>query len=182
MRKIGISGVGLIILSLSPLLSWSGEMYRWTDEKGTVHFTDDRSKIPKKYLDQVERREVPRDTSKEPPKVIPKAEKTDDSPDRVKAYLDDLDRRIEEKKKLEQRVSALEDELRSAEERVRWIEEDERENFQYYQPFRDPRTGRWAPVASPYYAEKVRLLARIDEIKSDLASLEEKLSKIQRGL
>jgi lipopolysaccharide export system permease protein len=26
--------------------SFSGEVYRWTDEGGTIHFTDDRSKIP----------------------------------------------------------------------------------------------------------------------------------------
>ncbi len=25
------------------------EMYKWVDEKGTVHFTDDRSNIPEKY-------------------------------------------------------------------------------------------------------------------------------------
>lgn len=31
-----------------------GAIYKWTDEKGTVHFTDDESTIPAKYRQQVE--------------------------------------------------------------------------------------------------------------------------------
>ena len=38
----------IIILSLSLLpLSSSAEIYKWTDEKGTVHFAEDPSEIPK---------------------------------------------------------------------------------------------------------------------------------------
>jgi clan AA aspartic protease (TIGR02281 family) len=33
-----------------------GEMYKWVDEKGTVHFTDDLSKIPEKYRSDAETR------------------------------------------------------------------------------------------------------------------------------
>jgi aspartyl protease family protein len=33
-----------------------GEMYKWVDEKGTVHFTDDLSKIPEKYRPEAETR------------------------------------------------------------------------------------------------------------------------------
>ncbi len=33
-----------------------GEMYKWVDEKGTVHFTDDLSAIPEKYREQAETR------------------------------------------------------------------------------------------------------------------------------
>jgi hypothetical protein len=32
-----------------------GEIYKWVDEKGVVHFTDDTSQIPEKYRDQMER-------------------------------------------------------------------------------------------------------------------------------
>jgi hypothetical protein len=38
--------------------SFSGESFRRTDERGTVHFTDDSYKIPECYLDQTERVEV----------------------------------------------------------------------------------------------------------------------------
>jgi clan AA aspartic protease (TIGR02281 family) len=39
------------------------EMYRWVDEKGTVHFTDDLSKIPEKYRPDAETRKGPRETT-----------------------------------------------------------------------------------------------------------------------
>lgn len=39
-----------------------GEMYKWVDEKGGLHFTDDLSNIPERYRPEVERRK----SSKEP--------------------------------------------------------------------------------------------------------------------
>jgi clan AA aspartic protease (TIGR02281 family) len=49
-----------IILSFILLIvmvpSSYGEMYKWVDEKGTVHFTDDLSKIPEKYRPDAETR------------------------------------------------------------------------------------------------------------------------------
>jgi clan AA aspartic protease (TIGR02281 family) len=49
-----------------------GQMYKWVDEKGTVHFTDDLSKIPEKYRTGVESRKTPKETS--PPPPLPEAE------------------------------------------------------------------------------------------------------------
>jgi clan AA aspartic protease (TIGR02281 family) len=40
-----------------------GETYRWVDEKGTVHFTDDLSSIPEKYRPHAETRKPPKETS-----------------------------------------------------------------------------------------------------------------------
>jgi hypothetical protein len=37
---------------------FAGEIYRWTDEKGVVYFTDDFSKVPPQYQKQFEKREV----------------------------------------------------------------------------------------------------------------------------
>jgi clan AA aspartic protease (TIGR02281 family) len=37
-------------------------MYKWVDEKGTVHFTDDLSKIPDKYREDAETRKPPKET------------------------------------------------------------------------------------------------------------------------
>ncbi len=34
------------------------EIYKWTDEKGEVHFSDNYSNIPEQYLNQVERKTV----------------------------------------------------------------------------------------------------------------------------
>jgi hypothetical protein len=60
---------------------FSGEVYRWTDEKGTVYFTDDDSKIPEQDSDQAERVEVREEILKE----VEKMEKF--AKDRVKDAL-----------------------------------------------------------------------------------------------
>lgn len=161
----------------SPFL-FSGEVYRWTDEKGTIHFTDDASKIPEEHSEQAERIKVPEEMLKE-------AERTgnqEGKPDRVKNYLEDLDRRIELKRRMEKRISELEEELRLSQERLKRIEGYEKEDFQYYLPFVDKRTGKLVPMASPYYDEKRRLEGKIESIKAELGTFRERLSEIKRGL
>lgn len=116
---------------------FSGDIYRWTDESGTVHFTDDVSKIPEKFLKEAGRREAPEEMLKETEKKGSPEGKSE----RVKDYLEDLDKKIEVKRRMEKRISELEEELRLSEERVKKIEEYEKENFQYYLPF----IGRTVP-------------------------------------
>jgi hypothetical protein len=50
-------GGGLMILQLS-----AAEIYKWVDEKGTVHFTEDPSTVPEKYLDKVRTRTTQEDS------------------------------------------------------------------------------------------------------------------------
>jgi hypothetical protein len=53
------SQVFFLLLGLqSGGLFFSGEVCRWTDEKGTLHFTDNESKIPGQYLGRAKRFEV----------------------------------------------------------------------------------------------------------------------------
>jgi peptidoglycan hydrolase CwlO-like protein len=158
--------------------TFSGEVYRWTDEKGTIHFTDDVSKIPKPYSDQAERIEVQEETLKE----VEKIGKPEERPDRVKDYLENIEKKIEMKKNMEKKISELEEELKSSEERLKRIEEYERENYFYYQPFKDPRTGKWVPVASPYYEEKRSLKTKIDAIQAEIKRIQEKISQLMRSL
>jgi len=40
-----------------------GEMYKWVDEKGTLHFADDLSKVPEKYRPDAEMQKTPREIS-----------------------------------------------------------------------------------------------------------------------
>lgn len=174
----GICFLLFFIFFLTPSVSFSAEIYRWTDEKGTIHFTDDPTNIPERYSKQGEQIYTPEEKTgnlQPPPKP-------DDRSDRVKAYLKEIDKKIETKKKIEGRISVLERELTSIQERLKAIEELEEENFQYYQPFRDPKTGKWVKVASPYYDEKRRLERIRDSINKELPSLQEELSKINRSL
>jgi hypothetical protein len=166
------------ILLLQPPVLFSAEIYRWTDEKGTIHITDDPSNIPEANSKQGEKIQIPEEKRKDVHEPL----NPDDRSDRVKKYLEEMDKKIEAKKKIETRISQLEAESRSIEERLKWIEEYEQEDFQYYQPFRDQRTGKWVNVASPYYDEKRRLTYRMESIKEELKSLQEELSKINRSL
>ncbi len=49
-----------------------GEMYKWVDEKGAVHFTDELSNIPEKYREGAETRKSPKETSRPQPPEITK--------------------------------------------------------------------------------------------------------------
>jgi len=64
MQKRGI----IIIITMIGFLFYLGlafgqEVYRWVDEKGMVHFTDDLTLVPEKYRGQIQQK-IP---SKEPP-------------------------------------------------------------------------------------------------------------------
>ena len=160
----GICFLLFLTFFLTRPVSFSAEIYRWTDEKGTVHFTDDSSKIPQNDSTQTEKIQAPDEKARD----VQRPPKPDDRSDRVNAYLKEIDKKIEAKKKLEVRISQLETESRSIEERLKWIEEYEKQDFQYYQPFRDPKTGKWVKVASPYYDEKRRLEHRRDSINKEV--------------
>jgi clan AA aspartic protease (TIGR02281 family) len=54
--------ISLIIVLAVLAASSYGEMYKWMDEKGTVHFTDDLSSIPEKYREDAETRKPPKET------------------------------------------------------------------------------------------------------------------------
>ncbi len=52
--------VSMVVIAIS--LSY-GEMYKWKDEKGTVHFADDLSNVPEKYRSDAEIRKIPKEMS-----------------------------------------------------------------------------------------------------------------------
>jgi hypothetical protein len=177
------SCAGLVILAFLLLgvpLSSSGEVYHWTDEKGTVHFTDDIANVPRQYLDQVKKSEFPEGSLGEEGKSV-ESEK-DESWDRVKKYLENMEKKIEARKDLEEAISKLEEEMKVSQERIQEIEGYEKEFFNYYQPVKDPKTSKWVPIGSPYYDEKRRLKAQIEVLQRELTLLEEKLLAITRSL
>ena len=63
-RMVLLAMIGLLILAG---LAFGQEVYRWVDEKGIVHFTDDLTLVPEKYRGQIQQK-VP---SKEPPPSQP---------------------------------------------------------------------------------------------------------------
>jgi flagellar motility protein MotE (MotC chaperone) len=194
MLRLGIGTWAVIFcLSISIPFSFPGEIYRWTDEKGVVHFTDDISNVPARYRNQVDKREVTEEISKEAEKQIVPGRgaevsiettkppvKPEEKPDRVREYLKTIEEKIEAKRMIEKKISELEEEMKAAEKRIKQLEKEEEENYPSIQPQRI--RGRFVPVESPHYREKVKLVNRIKSIKEEIATLEERLSNIRRGL
>ena len=50
-----------------------GELYKWVDEKGTIHFTDDLLSVPERYRQDAETRNPPKDISTSQPQEEPKS-------------------------------------------------------------------------------------------------------------
>jgi hypothetical protein len=190
-RESGIWAI-LLWLFFLPLFSFAGEIYRWIDEKGVVHFTDDLSQIPAQYQNQFEKRKVGEEVSGTDEKpMVPRhgqgvatessnpSVKPQAKPDRTKEDLEEYERKIEAKKAIEKRISTLEEEMRVAEERVKQLKEKE----EYSHPvtrYRNRVRDR-VPLEEPP-SEKDRLLVRIMNIKKQIAALEEQVSEIKRGL
>jgi hypothetical protein len=51
--------MGALILLPTVCRSDAKEIYKWVDEKGTVHFSEDESSVPEKYREQIEKKSVP---------------------------------------------------------------------------------------------------------------------------
>lgn len=163
----------LFSILILPLFSFSVEIFQWIDEEGTIHFTDDPSKISKEGSGNVKKIEVPRELSKDEDKRY----KSTENSEREKNYLKDIEKRIRAKKDLEKRVSELEEDLKLCEDRLKEIEEYEKLYYLYYQPIRDKKTGKWIPVASPYFEEKRWLKNKVEVIKMEIKDLEQELEK-----
>ena len=60
MKRMGLLILmGLTFLSFS--LAFGQEAYKWVDEKGTVHFTDDLGQVPEKYREQIQKKMPPKE-------------------------------------------------------------------------------------------------------------------------
>jgi hypothetical protein len=84
MKRMGLFIlVGLIFYSGMTL---GQEVYRWVDEKGTVHFADDLSLVPEKYREQVQKRTPPEKSIPPPSPGISEGpqvkEKSESAPER----------------------------------------------------------------------------------------------------
>ena len=54
-------------------LSWSQEFYQWVDDGGVSNFTDDLSRVPEKYRNQVRERKQLEKTPPSPPSPSPQS-------------------------------------------------------------------------------------------------------------
>jgi hypothetical protein len=68
--------VAVLILLLGNCPSHAKDVYKWVDEKGTVHFSEDESSVPEEYRDQLEKKSMKEDSK--PPKEKVKVRKQDE--------------------------------------------------------------------------------------------------------
>lgn len=75
--RIGSERMKVVILFIVILIGFVspayGEMYKWVDEKGTLHFADDLSKVPEKYRLDAEMLKAPKELSS--PEIMEKTKK-----------------------------------------------------------------------------------------------------------
>ena len=194
MLRLTMKKWAILFCLISPTaFSFSEEIYRWTDDKGSVHFTDDVSNIPAPYLNQVRKRELIQGISNEteeqtdsgPTSAMP-TEKTkqpgkqEGRPDRVMGYLTTRGKKLEEKRTIEKRISNLEEEMKATEDLIKKLEKEEQDNHPSVQPSRS-KYGP-VPVKTPHYREKAKLANEIKAIKEEIATLERRLFEIKKGL
>lgn len=63
--------MGTLIFLSAGCPSYAKDVYKWVDEKGTVHFAEDESSVPEKYREQADRKSIPEEA--EAPKEKAKA-------------------------------------------------------------------------------------------------------------
>ena len=162
-------GIWVILLSFffSPFFSFAKEIYRWTDEKGDVHLTDDFSKIPPQYQNQVEKTGIKEEVSKPAEKRSEKTSKplvkSKSKSDRTKEEWEAYDKKIKQKKAIEGKIEKLEEELKENEKQLEKVKDS---------LVRDRKRQS--------KEEKLRL--KIRDLKKKIADLENQLSKIKKNL
>ncbi len=74
MKRIPLQFILIILFALCLAAYASAQVYKWVDEKGVVHFTDDITQIPEKYrttLQGEEQAQPPLETVGEPERTPP---------------------------------------------------------------------------------------------------------------
>jgi hypothetical protein len=85
----------LVVLGLLPLVS-QAEVYRWVDERGVTHYTDDPSTVPEDYLNDAERLEMPGGGSVTPPVEVLNEDEEEENENEGILVEDDLKEKDEE--------------------------------------------------------------------------------------
>jgi hypothetical protein len=62
--------IAVLILLFVACPSRAKEIYKWVDEKGVVHFSEDESSVPEEYRDQLEKKSMKEDSKAPKVKVI----------------------------------------------------------------------------------------------------------------
>ena len=154
--RISLKSIALTILILFLLMGIThSEVYKWVDDKGTVHFTEDPATIPEKYQDKIKSRKTEEDLMSPEEKARARIEHERDLKERTrkeqKAYEKSLAEEDLRKKRRELEDGKEEERLKTEkEEKARKTEENkEQEEPEYVEEscFDCNGTGTiWKPI------------------------------------
>lgn len=202
--RFGLSGFAIAFATLMGVTFSTSpgyaELYKWTDESGTVWFTDDPTKLPKESQGEFEKLKAPKKVPDSPPgkkASRPSAVKTE-SPSSAESYLKNEERRLKERKSLEKEISTLEKELSRARTALQRVTASDSRGYWYIinseggkarASYKDPGAiwsyDTW-PAASRESRtkgteERRRIESDISKMERDLESARKKLSAFLRS-
>ncbi len=108
----------LIFLLLLVTTQARGAVYKWTDENGIIHFSDDARKVPEEYRNPTEQSATPEKKKMREPSRKPSVlfEQTSDLHGKNKKWWQNLVRKWEDKKReAEDKIEELQIEIRALE-------------------------------------------------------------------
>jgi len=152
----------LILLCLFTVSLSHAEVYKWVDEKGIVHFTDDITQIPEKYRHAIEEVEV-------------KEEKTETKPEgeaplkkQAVSYKDRLGRGEEYWKG---RVEELKKKLQSLQDRVESL------RLKYNELTEKFNTSKSSAERAMIRNDREQIKNQMDELRAQIGETKETLEK-----
>ncbi len=194
-----LSGFFMVVLAFIGLMVSASpgyaDIYRWVDENGTVWFSDNPANLPKESHGESKKvMEVEKPPDSKPPEQAPSRPAVKSgAPSPAGAYLENENRRLAKKEKLESAISNLERELAAARRALQRIPLTDRRGYWYRV---DPATGKRVQASykdpgaiwSTQTWQGVPPEARTTEseerkrIGSDIARIEEDLNSARKEL
>ncbi len=163
LEKVGMKTLILIFLFLFTATLSYAQVYKWVDEKGIVHFTDDITQIPEKYRRAIEHRDATEEkseTKKEEGQATPKKQ-TDSYKDRLGRGEEYWKGRVEESRK---RLQSLQERVESL--RLKYNELTEKFN-----------TSKSSAERAMIRNDREQIKNQMDELRAQIAETKEMLER-----
>lgn len=165
----------ILVLIIIPCKS-SGDIFRWIDDEGVIHFTDDMNKIPAEYRKKVERRAVPKERGNEKvssPAVVPEPLEKKIEIKQPSTAMGEEDWRAAFQR-LSHEIQARKEELDKKKAFIKEIER--RRNMAFYIPNRIV-SDEDAALYEKYIKEVSEDEKKIEELEKQLTDLKERAKK-----
>jgi len=178
-----ITGMVLAVLWLSQTPLWAA-IYKWKDDQGKIHFTDNKSNIPLKYRNQLEKFKGVVEPQPEPVEepVEPEKEKEAEAVEPVEEAKAEEEKKDEEAEKaklvaiLKETITYLENQNRRHQRLINFVKPDLKNGRYYIVPIRNGVTAKEQMVEKLAEFKLPSLIKAHQFLENSLA--EDKMEKI----